>query len=129
MTKRRDLERRLQEYARQYRELAAKLAQTGYLWKGTVVRQWLTCGKKTCACQHHRDRRHGPYAYWTTKVKGRTVSRLLSSAEANLYEEWMRNRRVLEKIGRQMLAISKKVAPLLLRKRKSEQQPAEKTAE
>lgn len=122
MAKRKTLEERLKEYERQYRELARKLAQTGYLWKGSIVRQMLTCGKESCACHHDESRRHGPYAYWTTKVQGRTVSRLLPPAEADLYEEWIRNRRALEKIERQMVALSKKVAPLILRKRESAQQ-------
>ncbi len=55
-----------------------------------------------------------------TKVKARTVSRLLRSEEANLYEEWIRNRRMLEDTKRRMLSLSKKVAPLLLRNRKSD---------
>ena len=120
MAKRRSIEERLTLYEQKYRELAAKLAKTGYLWKGTVVRQMLTCGKETCACREDDSRRHGPYPYWTTKVGGRTVSRLLRAAEADLYEEWIRNRRTLEKIERQMLALSKKVAPLMLRKREQQ---------
>jgi hypothetical protein len=120
MAKRRSLEERLRDYERAYRELAGKLGDTGYLWKGTIVRQRLTCGKKNCACHRDEARRHGPYAYWSTKVNGRTVARLLTPEEADLYEEWIRNRRQLDKIQRRMLAISKKVAPLMLRKRKLE---------
>jgi len=113
------LKKRLESYERAYRELAGKLAQVGYLWNGSVTRQKLTCGKKTCACHKDPLRRHGPYAYWTTKVKGRTVSRLLRPEEADLYEEWIRNRRKLEGIRQKMLAISKKVAPLILKELRS----------
>ena len=122
MAKRKSIEERLRDYEHQYRELAVTLAAAGYVWKGTVVRQMLTCGKKRCACHQDERRRHGPYAYWSTKVKGRTVSRLLNPAEANLYEEWIRNRRMLEKIQRRMLALSKKVALLMLRRQKSDEQ-------
>ncbi len=122
MAKRRSIEERLRDYKRQYRKLAETLANTGYVWNGTVVRQRLTCGNKNCSCHQDERNRHGPYAYWSTKVRGRTVSRLLSSEEADLYEEWIRNRRVLEDNKRRMLSLSKKVAPLLLRKRKLDDQ-------
>ena len=122
MAKRKNIEERLRDYEQQYRELAVTLAATGYLWNGTVVRQMLTCGKKSCACHQDERHRHGPYAYWSTKVKGRTVSRLLNPAEADLYEQWIRNRRMLEKIRQRMLALSKKVASLMLRRRRSDEQ-------
>jgi hypothetical protein len=120
MVKRKTLAERLKSYEREYRKLTARLAEVGYLWKGSIVRQTLTCGKKSCACRTDERRRHGPYAYWTTKVKGRTVSRLLSAAEADLYEEWIKNRRSLQKTQRRMFALSKKAAPAVLRKRKQE---------
>lgn len=119
MAKRKTLDERLRDEEQAYRQLAAQLAETGFLWRGTVVRQRLTCGTKSCACHRDKARRHGPYAYWSTKVGGRTVSRLLDPEEAELYEEWIQNRRHLDKIQRKMLAISKRVAPLMLRKRRS----------
>lgn len=104
------------------------MAEIGYLSNGTVVRQMLTCGKTTCACHQDAGRRHGPYAYWSTKVQGRTVSRLLSAPEADLCAAWIRNRRVLEQTQRRMLALSKKVAPLILKQRQQQQQLEEQTA-
>ena len=126
MPKRKTLEERLRDHQQAYRQLAAQLAETGYLWKGTVVRQMLTCGNKSCACHQDEARRHGPYAYWSTKVGGRTVSRLLDPEEAELYEEWIQNRRRLDQIQRQMVAISKRVAPLMLRKRRSSEKTRNK---
>lgn len=116
MAKRRSPEERLEAYAKAYRELAGQLAETGYLWKGTIVRQRMTCGKAKCPCHSDPRRRHGPYAYWTSKVKRKTVSRYLKPQEANLYEEWIENRRRLDKVQRKMIALSKKIAPLILEK-------------
>ncbi len=115
---RRSAERRLRDYAQAYRRLAAQLAETGYLWTGSITEQRLTCGKPSCACHQDPARRHGPYVYWSTKVKGRTVNRLLAPEEAELYREWIENRRHLERLQRQMLKLSRKVAPLLLRQRR-----------
>ena len=107
--------RRLTEYERAYRELAAQLTELGFMHEGTVVRQRLTCGKSACVCHTDPERRHGPYFYWTAKVKGRTVSRLLSKEEADLYEEWIRNRRRFREIQRKMLALAKKAAPIAVK--------------
>jgi len=115
---RRSAEQRLRAYAQAYRRLAAQLAETGYLWPGSISEQRLTCGKPSCACHQDPARRHGPYVYWSTKVKGRTVNRLLGSEQAGLYREWIENRRNLDQLQRQMLKLSRKVAPLLLRQRR-----------
>jgi len=114
MAKRKSVEQQLEEYERAYRQLAAQLAQTGYLVQGTVVCKRLKCGKPECACHRDPTRRHGPYAYWTTKVRGRTVSRKLSHEEATLYEQWIQNRRQLDQILRQMRELSGKVAELMI---------------
>lgn len=115
MRRRDDWKRRLSEYQRAYRELAGKLAELGFMHEGTVVRQRLTCGKSSCVCHSDPERRHGPYFYWTAKVKGRTVSRLLAKEEADLYQEWIRNRRRFRQILRKMLALAKKALPVALK--------------
>ena len=117
MPRRDDWKRRLTQFERAYRELAAKLAELGFMHEGSVVRQRLTCGKSACVCHTDPERRHGPYFYWTAKVKGRTVSRLLSKEEAELYEEWIRNRRGFREIQRKMLALAKKAIPIAIRLR------------
>jgi hypothetical protein len=108
------LRAQLRRYEEKYQELRAQLAETGYLYDGSVGRQWLRCGKENCACASDPARRHGPYAYWTTKKKGRTVSRRLGPQEADLLERWVANRRAMERIKDQMIRLSRKVAPILL---------------
>jgi hypothetical protein len=44
---------------------------------------------------------------------------LLGSEEAGLYREWIENRRNLEQVQRQLLKLSRKVAPILLRERRA----------
>lgn len=119
LNRRAEGERRLQAQQREYRALTAALSDVGFIWTGTVQRRTLTCGKRQCACHQDPQRRHGPYAYWTTKVGNRTVSRLLSDIEADLYEEWVQNRRRLEATQKKMLAASKRAAPGVLSLRKS----------
>ena len=114
-----ELKRRLAAYEERHRELAERLSLLGFMYEGSVVRQWLTCGKDSCVCHRDPSRKHGPYVYWTSKVKGRTVSRLLFPEEVGLYEEWIRNRKTFREIQRRMLALAKKAAPVAVRVRTS----------
>lgn len=120
MSRRDDWKRRLSGYESAYRELVSKLAELGFMHEGTVVRQRLTCGKSSCVCHTGPERRHGPYFYWTAKVQGRTVSRLLSKEEAELYQEWIQNRRRFRAIQRKMLALAKKALPVAVKIRTAE---------
>ena len=106
---------RMQTYREEYRRLTAKLSETGFIWPGHIQRRYLTCGKPKCVCHTDSEARHGPYAYWTSKKKQKTVSRLLGPEEADLLEEWIKNRRKLEEVVRQMKGLSQKAASVALK--------------
>jgi len=107
---------RIREYEEAYAALGRELAGTGFLWVGTVLHQYQACGKPTCRCQQGRRYRHGPYYVWTRKVQGKTVTRMLTEAEGRLYTEWIHNRRRLDRTIKKMMSLSKRLAPLLLRR-------------
>lgn len=109
---------RLKNYQRQYRELAKSLAQIGFIWHGNLQRRMLSCKNKKCDCNAKRTPQHGPYPYWTTKINQKTVTKLLSPQEADLYEQWIQNRRTLQATIKKMTEISKKVARLVLTDRR-----------
>jgi len=75
-------------------------------------------GKLNCVCHKDPESRHGPYAYWTSKENGKTVSRLLIPEEADLLEQWIVNRRELESVIRLMKELSKKVVSVALKMQK-----------
>lgn len=110
---------RLERYQRSYRaladELAAELATVGFISPGSVVSRYTSCGKPGCRCQADPPQRHGPYYQWSRAVAGKTVSRRLNEAEAELYRSWITNRRRLEQIIAQMEDISAAAGELLLR--------------
>jgi hypothetical protein len=64
-------------------------------------------------------RLHGPYYQWTRKVNAKTVSRQLTPLEAHLYEEWITNRRELQRILAKMEETSAKAGEILLRQAKN----------
>jgi hypothetical protein len=117
MSSHKKLEAQLAQYEEQRRKLTAQLSVVGFVWHGSVYRSLLTCGKATCRCHEDPKARHGPYAYWTTKVRGKTVSRLLSLVEAQLYEEWIENRRQIDRIVQDLKALSVKAARVVLKLR------------
>jgi len=106
----------IRKYETAYSALRRELARTGFLWVGTVLHQSTVCGKPYCRCLKDLRYRHGPYYVWTRKVQGKTVTRMLTEAEGRLYTEWIQNRRRMDKTVKRMLSLSKRLAPLLLRR-------------
>jgi hypothetical protein len=106
---------RLETYERKYRALAAELADTGFISPGSLVSRETSCGKPGCRCQGDPPRRHGPYYQWSRAVAGKTVSRRLDERQAELYRDWIANRRRLERIVTEMESISAAAGEILLR--------------
>jgi len=62
-------------------KIAAQLAATGFALPGTLTIRAYACGKPNCRCHADPPRLHGPYAEWTRKIGGKTVTRRLTPAE------------------------------------------------
>ncbi len=106
---------RLEHYEGQYRELLEQLRGLGFVSPGSVVLRETSCNKPGCKCTADPPRRHGPYYQWTKKVRGKTVSRQLTPAEAELFQGWIANRRQLQRVVREMERVSAKAGEILLR--------------
>jgi hypothetical protein len=66
--------------------IAAELAKAGFALPGTLTVRAYACGKPGCRCRADPPRLHGPYAEWTRKIGGKTVTRRLSPAELTDYQ-------------------------------------------
>ena len=108
----------LQRYERIYRALAAELAAeldtVGFISPGSVVSRYTSCGKPGCRCLADPPQRHGPYYQWSHAVAGKTASRRLTKAEAELYRSWIANRRRIEGLIAKMEHASAAATELLL---------------
>jgi hypothetical protein len=104
----------LANYQRRYRELAAQLAEVGFIATGTVVQRSTRCGTPGCRCHADPPHLHGPYWQWTTKVAGKTVTRRLTERQAALYTEWVTNNRHLAQLVTHMREISAHATELIL---------------
>ena len=97
---------RLATYQRRYRELAAQLADVGYIAAGSITHRHTRCSNQNCRCHADPPQMHGPYWQWTAKIDGKTVTRRLSETEAALYQEWIHNDRKLRAIITQMRQVA-----------------------
>jgi hypothetical protein len=113
----------LERYQRTYRalaeQLAAELATIGFISPGSVVSRYTSCGKPGCRCQADPPQRHGPYYQWSRAIAGKTVSRRLNETEAELYRDWIANRKRLDAIITAMDKISADAGEILLRNQRA----------
>ena len=109
------VEKRLQEYERRHRELAAQIADIGIIAAGSVTRRFTRCTSVGCRCTAEPPQPHGPYWQWTAKVNGKTVTKRLTEREAQLYQEWIGNDRRIRELVDQLRNIDAKAAELLLK--------------
>ena len=110
---------RLERHETKYRSLKAELDEIGFISPGSLVVRETSCGKPGCRCQGDPPQRHGPYFQWSRTREGRTESRRLDEQEAELYREWIDNRRRLERIVAEMEQVSESAGEILLRRARS----------
>src|SRR5258705_5600477 len=77
---------------RQRAEILRQMQQLGDMRRGSVVEQYLRCGKSPCCCKRSGHPGHGPYFALTCKVAGKTKTRQLRAGP------------VLEKVRREVHA-------------------------
>jgi hypothetical protein len=75
--------------------IAAELARAGFALPGTLTVRAYACGKPNCRCHGDPPRLHGPYAEWTRKLGGKTVTRRLTPREAAEYQPLFDNAKKL----------------------------------
>lgn len=115
--------RQLARVRERYQQLAAELAQVGFMLKGSLVQRFLPCGTPGCHCHGDPPQLHGPYWQWSRRVQGKTESRMLTADQLPRYQEWMENGKRVETIVTAMHDLSAQAAALLL-----EQQRASSTS-
>ena len=76
-------------------KIAAELARAGYALPGTLTVRAYACGKPSCRCHSDPPRLHGPYAEWTRKIAGKTITRRLTPDELAEYQPLFDNAKKL----------------------------------
>ena len=77
-------------------QIAAQLAAAaGPALPGTLVVRAYECGKPRCRCHTSPGARHGPYAEWTRKIGGKTITRRLTPAQLAAWQPLFDNAKKL----------------------------------
>lgn len=105
---------KLKALQRKQKEFAQQLGTTDFIWNGSISKRFLTCGKPACPCHTNPEAKHGPYYYWTTKKAGKTISKLLTEQQAEILQQWITNRRVLEHTLDDMKKLSQEAYEVIL---------------
>ena len=75
--------------------LAQAMADIDAILPGSIVIRRTRCGKPRCACKADPPALHGPYAEWTRKIAGKTITRRLTPAELAEYQPLFDNAKKL----------------------------------
>ncbi len=123
--------RTLRECEARHKALAASMADIGFIWQGTVSERYLKCGKTSCACYKDPAARHGPYLYWSTKVGGKSVAKVIAGPQADLLRQWVKNRIEIDSIILEMKEVAKQAfeAALVIAKEEKGDSPSKKPQE
>jgi hypothetical protein len=116
-------DRQLARLRARFRKHAAALAPEDFVLKGSLMQRYLPCGTPSCRCHADPAQWHGPYWQWSTRVRGKTVTRMLTPGQAQRYQQWMKNGQRLEKLLTEMYDISVRAAGLLSPKREAATRP------
>ena len=107
-------DKRLAEVEKRYDTLIHEIGEIGYIASGSLALRLNRCGKANCRCHADPPQLHGPYWHWSTTVKGKTVNRRLSDAEAAIYQEWIANDRRLRGLVEQLRTVAQEALELKL---------------
>ena len=88
------------------RRLAQALGEIGFALPGSLTVRAYRCGKQNCRCRAVPPQLHGPYAFWTRKIDGKTVTRMLSDEEVAEYQPLFENARRLRELMSELHELS-----------------------
>jgi hypothetical protein len=87
-------------------KIAGQLAEVGFALPGSLTVKAYKCGKRNCRCKADPPRLHGPYAFWTRKVAGKTVTRMLGDEELAAYRPMFDNARKIRELVDELYELS-----------------------
>ena len=92
-----------ERYDRLKRELVSRVTRMGFLLSGSLQSRFFECTRSNkCRCHEDPANRHGPYHYWTRKVKYKTVSTTLTDEQLAHVRECIETNRALQRLLKQL---------------------------
>ena len=109
MTTAQQLAHRLDSYQRGYDKLCREMAQIGPIKRGSIYRTYTGCGSPGCQCHRDPQARHGPYWFWTCRIRGKSVCRQLDGVVLKLHRQYTANYKKLKQILKKMESITEQI--------------------
>jgi hypothetical protein len=116
-------ERQLARLRARFHGKALELSEMGFLLRGTLLQRFKRCGSPGCGCHADPTKLHGPYWQWTSKVKGKTITRMLNEAQVRRYRAWMDNAQRFDHVIDELHDLSARADQILT---ELERQPSER---
>ena len=88
------------------RQITDEIAALGLRLPGSLGRATTCCGSPRCRCHGDPAYLHGPYPSWIRKVGTRTVTRTLSTAQAERYRPLFNNTKRLRELISELETLS-----------------------
>lgn len=108
-------ETRLKRLSMDFEKERHRLSETEVFWKGSITKRWMTCGNPACRCKTHKNGRHGPYYWWTTKEKGQTKAILIPEEFLAEAKSYLKNASELKKKIRRLSQLSSEIVEIKLK--------------
>ena len=96
--------------ARRHQQIQAELSRIGLVLPGSLTDRTTRCQRAGCHCHADPPQLHGPYPTWTRKVSGRTITRTLTTQDAERLRPYFDAHRRLRQLITELEAISIKLA-------------------
>ena len=91
------------------RQITAEIASLGLCLPGSLVECMTRCGSPRCRCHSDPSQLHGPYPSWIRKTGAKTITRTLTSAQAERYRPLFGNTKRLRELISELETLSAEV--------------------
>ena len=96
--------------ARRHQQIQAELAQIGITLPGSLTSRTTRCQRAGCHCRADPPVLHGPYPTWTRKAGARSITRTLTSEDAERLRPYFAAHRRLRQLITELEAVSIELA-------------------
>jgi hypothetical protein len=96
--------------ARRHQQILAELAQIRIALPGSLTSRTTRCQRATCHCHASPPILHGPYPTWTRKAGARSITKTLTTEDAERLRPYFDAHRRLRQLITELEAISIELA-------------------
>ena len=95
---------------RRREEIVAEISRLGLAVPGSITERMTRCQRDGCHCKADPPQLHGPYPTWTRKISGRTITRTLTTEDAERLRPYFDAHRHLRQLITELEALSIELA-------------------